>query len=182
MKKLVVLLMVLAMVLGCASAEAPEPKTIAFYADNVDSYYAAVSDVLKALAEADPEVDWTIDVKTGTGSAAEQLNAVQDFVTAGYDAICVIQNNAQTSSECIQMATDAGIPYFGMSHSFADVENAGDAAAWIGFDFVLEGYYAGQDAFEWGAKKIVNVEGVARPGLGCGAVAGLYPGLCRRRC
>lgn len=168
MKKLAVLLMALVMVFGCVGANAePEPKSIGFYADNVDSYYAAETDVLKALAEADPEIDWTIDVVTGTGSAAEQLNAVQNFITAGYDAICVIQNNAQTSSECIQMAVDADIPYFGMTHSFAGVENDTDAACWVGFDFVAEGYYAGVDACERGAKKIVNVEGV----LGQGSAA-----------
>ena len=168
MKKLSVLLMVVIMLFAFTGAHAaPEPKTIGFYADNVDSYYAAITDVLKALAEKDPDVDWTIDVITGTGSAAEQLNAVQNFVTTGYDAICVIQNNAQTNSECIQMAVDAGIPYFGMTHSFASVANAKDAVGWIGFNFVNEGYYAGVDAAEKGAKKIVNVEGV----LGQGSAA-----------
>lgn len=168
MKKLLVLCLALAMALACIGVSAaPEPKTIGFYADNVDSYYAAETDLLKALAERDPEVDWTIDVVTGTGSAAEQLNAVQNFITAGYDAICVIQNNVETTSECIQMAVDAGIPYFGMTHSFATAANAKDAACWIGFNFVDEGYYAGVDACEQGAKKIVNVEGV----LGQGSAA-----------
>lgn len=168
MKKLAVLLLALVMVLGAFSALAePEKKVIGFYADNVDSYYAAESDILKKLADRDPEVNWEIDVVTGTGSAAEQLNAVQNFVTAGYDAICVIQNNVQTTSECIALCADAGIPYFGMSHNFVAAPNAKDAAGFIGFNFVDEGYLAGVDACEWGATKVVNVEGV----LGQGSAA-----------
>ena len=71
MKKLAVLLLALVMVLSAFSALAePEKKVIGFYADNVDSYYAAESDILKKLADRDPEVNWEIDVVTGTGSAA----------------------------------------------------------------------------------------------------------------
>ena len=164
MKKLAVLLMALVMVFAAVGAQAADQKHIGFYADNVDSYYAAETDVLKALAAADPDIDWVIDVVTGTGSAAEQLNAVQNFITAQYDAICVIQNNVETTSECIQMCVDAGIPYFGMTHSFASAANATDAECFIGFNFVDEGYLAGVDACEWGAKKIVNVEGVLGQG------------------
>ena len=84
MKKLTALLIALVMLSGMAGALA-ETLHIGFYADNVDSYYAAITDVLKALAEADVDVDWVIDVTTGTGSAAEQLNAVQNFITSGSD-------------------------------------------------------------------------------------------------
>ena len=166
MKKLAVLILALALAL-CSVGALAETKTIGFYADNVDSYYAAETDVLKALAEADPDVDWDIQVVTGTGSAAEQIAAVQNFVEAGKDAICVIQNNVETTSECIQMAVDAGIPYFGMTHSFATAANAKDATAFIGFNFIDEGVYAGEDAVAAGAKKIVNMEGV----LGQGSAA-----------
>ncbi len=163
MKKLTALLIALVMLSGMAGALA-ETLHIGFYADNVDSYYAAITDVLKALAEADVDVDWVIDVTTGTGSAAEQLNAVQNFITSGYDAIAVIQNNVETTSECIQMAKDANVPYFGMTHSFASASNVADAAAFVGYNFVTEGYYAGKDAYEWGAKKVVNIEGVLGQG------------------
>ena len=141
MRKLFALLLALVMVVGVASfaAAEPEKKTIGFYADNVDSYYVAISDVLKALAKADPEVNWEINVVTGTGSAAEQLNAVQNFIQSGYDAIAVIQNNVETTSECIALCKDAGIPYIGMTHSFASAANATDALAFIGYDFVQEG-------------------------------------------
>jgi len=166
MKKLIALSLALMMVLGLVSiaGASPEKKTVGFYADNVDSYYVAISDVLKALAEADPEVDWEINVVTGTGSAAEQLNAVQNFIQTGYDAIAVIQNNVETTSECIQLCEDAGVPYIGLTHSFASAPNATDALAFIGYDFVQEGLYAGEDAYKWGAKKVVNIEGVLGQG------------------
>ena len=164
MRKLTALLVALIMVLGMAAAVA-ETKVIGVYADNVDSYYKAITDVFIALAKADPETaDWEVQVVTGTGSAAEQLNAVQNFVTSGYDAIAVIQNNVETTSECIEMTKEAGIPYIGLTHSFGSAPNALDALAFIGYDFVQEGLYAGEDAYAKGAKKVVNVEGVLGQG------------------
>ncbi len=132
---------------------------IGMYADGADSYYQAIHDVLQACADEDPTCDWTVNYKVGQNTAAEQLQAVEDFITAKYDAIVVIQNNVNTTSECIAKCVDAGVPYFGATHSFVSAPNAKDAAGSVGFNFVDEGYYCGDFAFKAGASKLIMIEG-----------------------
>jgi ABC-type sugar transport system substrate-binding protein len=146
--------------------EAAEVQTlkIGYYADAADSYYQVEVDTLIACAEADPECDWDVTYKVGQSTAAEQLQAVEDFIIAGYDAIVVIQNNADTTSECIVKAVDAGIPYFGASHSFASVSNREDAAGSCCYDFIEAGVYAGEDALARGVEKVIMIEGVLGQG------------------
>jgi len=194
MKKIAVLLlsliMVLGIVVGCQPSEpkptdpvvaptesAPvvdptegppavevEKKSIGFYMDAADDYYKVAGNTLIALADLDPEVDWEVNIVVGQSTAAEQLNAVDDFIISGYDAIIVIQNNANTTSECIAKAKDAGIPYFGAAHDFSSVDNATDAAGSVGYNFVQSGIYAGEDALARGIKKVIMIEGVLGQG------------------
>ncbi|MDR1496618.1 MAG: substrate-binding domain-containing protein [Clostridiales Family XIII bacterium] len=141
-----------------------QTKTIGFYADAADSYYTLMNDALVALAEQDPETDWTVDYKAGQSTAEEQLKAVEDFITSGYDAIIVIQNNPDTTSECIEKAKAAGIPYFGAAHYFGQVANAGDSAGSTNYDFKACGVAAGEDAIAAGVEKLVMIEGVLGQG------------------
>ncbi|MDR3225344.1 MAG: sugar ABC transporter substrate-binding protein [Clostridiales Family XIII bacterium] len=150
-----------------SSAEAPaevEKKTIGFYADAADSYYQLMNDALTALAQQDPETDWSIEYKVGQSTADEQLKAVEDFITAGYDAIIVIQNNPNTTSECIEKCKTANIPYFGAAHYFGGVANAGDSAGSTNFDFKACGVAAGENALAKGVKNVVMIEGVLGQG------------------
>ena len=147
-----------------APAAGSDAKNIGFYADAADSYYSLMNDALTALAAQDPECDWTINYKAGQSTADEQLNAVNDFITAGYDAIIVIQNNPNTTSECIARCKDAGIPYFGAAHFFGDAPNAGDSTGSVNYDFVQGGRLAGQDALARGVTKLVMIEGVLGQG------------------
>ena len=127
-----------------SAPESAEPEIltldIGMYADGADSYYQVLHDTLQACADADPTCDWTVNYKVGQNTAAEQLQAVEDFITAGYDAIVVIQNSVDTTSECIAKCVDAGIPYFGATHSFVAAPNASDAAGSVCYNFVEEGY------------------------------------------
>jgi len=145
-------------------AAAVETKTIGFYADAADSYYQLLNDSLVGVSAMDPEVDFIVDFKVGQSTADEQLRAVEDFITAGYDAIAVIQNNPNTTSECIDKCVAAGIPYFGMTHDFSSVPNAHEAAASIVYDFEQGGIYAGEDALSRGVTKLVMIEGVLGQG------------------
>ena len=148
---------------AAASSAAPAAKTttlkIGMYADGADSYYQAIKDTLVACAAEDTTTKWTVDYKVGQNTAAEQLTAVQDFITAKYDAMVVIQNSVDTTSECIKLAKAAGIPYFGAAQPFASAPNATDAAGSCSFDFLQEGKYAGAAAVAAGAKKVVMIEG-----------------------
>jgi len=145
---------------------APAPAgapTIGLYADAADSYYQLLNDALVGVAEI-IGFDCKVDFKVGQSTADEQLRAVEDFITAGYDAICVIQNNPNTTSECIEKAVQAGIPYFGMTHDFSSVPNSNDAAGAICYDFFDGGYLAGVDACARGVAKVVMIEGVLGQG------------------
>ena len=146
------------------AATAGEKKMIGFYADAADSYYSLMNDALVALADQDPEVDWDVTYKAGQSTAEEQLKAVEDFITAGYDAIIVIQNNPNTTSECIAKCKDAGIPYFGAAHYFGDVDNASDSTGSVNYDFKQGGVLAGEDAVARGVTKLVMIEGVLGQG------------------
>lgn len=141
--------------------EAAEVQTldIGFYADGADSYYQVMVDTMKAAAEEDPETEWNIDYKVGQNTAAEQLQAVEDFITAGYDAIVVIQNSVDTTSESITKTKDAGIPYFGAAHNFVTAPNSSDAAGSVCFNFITAGKYAGEDALARGVEKVIMIEG-----------------------
>jgi ABC-type sugar transport system substrate-binding protein len=141
-----------------------QTKTIGVYADAADSYYSLMNDALTALADQDPECDWTIEYKVGQSTAEEQLKAVEDFITAGYDAIVVVQNNPNTTSECIEKCKAAGIPYFGAVHYFGGVANAGDSAGSTNFDFVQCGVVAGEDALANDVKNVIIIEGVLGQG------------------
>ena len=137
---------------------------IGFYADAADTYYQVMVDTFQACADADPECDWTVNFKVGQSTAAEQLQAVEDFITTKYDAVVIIQNNPDTTSECIAKAKDAGIPYFGAAHSFVQVPNSKDAAGSCCFNFITAGKYSGEEAVARGAKKIIMIEGVLGQG------------------
>jgi ABC-type sugar transport system substrate-binding protein len=141
-----------------------QQKKIGFYADAADSYYQLMNDALVALAAQDPETEWEVEYKVGQSSADEQLKAVEDFITAGYDAIIVIQNNAETTSECIEKCKAANIPYFGAAHYFGQVANAGDSAGSSNFDFVACGVAAGEDALKNNVKNVIMIEGVLGQG------------------
>ena len=149
--------------------ETPAPadvisKTVGLYADAADSYYQLLNDALVGVNAMYDDVDIKVDFKVGQSTADEQLRAVEDFITAGYDALCVIQNNPNTTSECIEKAVAANIPYFGMTHDFASAPNARDAAGAICYDFFEGGYLAGEDAAARGIAKVIMIEGVLGQG------------------
>jgi len=150
---------------------------IGFYADAADSYYQIVKDAMQGCADLDPQCDWTIDYQVGQSTATEQITAVENFITSGYDVIVVIQNSADATSECIAKCKDAGIPYFGAAHDFSQVANASDAAGSCCYDFVQAGVYTGEYLAEAGATKIVNIQGVLGQGSAAGQTRGLLQGL-----
>ena len=152
-----------------ASTEASEPaasgeaKTIGYYKDAADDYYKAGYEVFLECLKADPETaDWEVIDKVGQGTAQEQLAAVEDFITAGVDAIVVVQNSPEITAECITKANEAGIPYFALTHA-PSVPAGGELAGFVGYDFVETGVMAGEDALTYnngeGVKKLVMVEG-----------------------
>ena len=92
-------------------------KTIGYYMDAADDYYKCAYEVFMDEVAANEETaDWKVQDIVGQGTSQEQLSAVEDFITAGVDAIIVVQNSPEITSECITKANEAGIPYFAMTH------------------------------------------------------------------
>jgi ABC-type sugar transport system substrate-binding protein len=146
------------------AADSGGKKTIGVYADANGVYYDQLVNVLKGCAAQDPECDWEVDYKLGQGTAEDQISAVENFITAGYDAMVVIQNNPNTTGECLDKANAAGIPYFGACHYFGQLENAGLSAGSTNYDFIEAGRMAGEDALAKGVSKVVMIEGVLGQG------------------
>jgi ABC-type sugar transport system substrate-binding protein len=132
---------------------------------------------MQGCADLDPDCEWTIDYQVGQSTATEQITAVENFITAGYDAIVVIQNSVDATSECIAKCKDAGIPYFGAGHNFVTAPNCHDAAGSCCYDFVQAGKYSGEDAAARGVTKIVNIQGVLGQGSAAAQTQGLLEGL-----
>ena len=148
---------------GGSAASGIGGKTIGYYKDAADDYYKAGYAVFEKLVEENPETaDWEIIDKVGQGTSSEQLAAVEDFITAGVDAIVVVQNSPEITAECITKANEAGIPYFALTHA-PSVPAGGEIGGFIGYDFQASGVLAGEDALKYnggkGVKKLVMVEG-----------------------
>jgi ABC-type sugar transport system substrate-binding protein len=146
------------------AASDAETKTIGVYADANGVYYDQLTNVFTACGAQDPDCNWEVDYKLGQGTAEDQVSAVENFITAGYDAMIIIQNNPDTTSECLEKANAAGITYFGACHYFGQLNNANLSAGSTNFDFIEAGKMAGEDALAHGVTKLIMVEGVLGQG------------------
>jgi ABC-type sugar transport system substrate-binding protein len=145
-------------------------KVIGYYMDASDDYYKAGFQVFKALAT---KAGWKVLDVVGQGTAPEQLAAVENFITQKVDALVVVQNSPQTTSECLKLALAAGIPEFHLTHN---PPNEPGLAGFAGFDWVYDGELAGASAVKHNAKKIVMIEGKLGQGTASGQTQGFLQG------
>ncbi len=168
MKRIAVLAMVL--VAFASFGFAQKQKVIGYYMDAADDYYKAGFQVFKALAT---KAGWKVLDVVGQGTAPEQLAAVENFVTQKVDALVVVQNSPQTTSECLKLAAAAGIPEFHLTHNPPNEPGLGGFA---GFDWVYDGELAGQSAIKHSVKKLVMIEGKLGQGTAAGQTMGFLQG------
>ncbi|TFG58904.1 MAG: sugar ABC transporter substrate-binding protein, partial [Spirochaetales bacterium] len=175
MKKITMLLLLLvfsgALIFAGGEKEAggtgaAKAKVIGYYMDAADDYYKAGFQVFKALAT---EQGWKVLDVVGQGTAPEQLAAVENFITQRVDALVVVQNSPQTTSECIKKAKAANIAYFALTHN---PPNEPGLTGFSGFDWVLDGKLAGQSAVKHGAKRLIIIEGKLGQGTAAGQTQG----------
>jgi ABC-type sugar transport system substrate-binding protein len=152
------------------AADAGKAKVIGYYMDASDDYYKAAFLVFKSLATA---AGWQVLDVVGQGTAPEQVAAVENFITQKVDAIVVVQNSPQTTSECLKKAHEAGIPEFHISHL---PPNEPGLAGFSGYDFIEDGELAGQSAVKHGVKKLVMIEGKLGQGSAAGQTQGFLQG------
>jgi ABC-type sugar transport system substrate-binding protein len=147
---------------------AAKAKVIGYYMDAADDYYKAGFQVFEALGK---EKGWEIISVVGQGTAPEQLSAVQNFITQKVDAIVVVQNSPQTTSECLKLALAANIPYFGLTQTSP---NEPGLVAFSSFDWVADGKLAGVSAIAHNVKKVIVIEGKLGQGAAGGQTNGFF--------
>lgn len=152
------------------AADAGRGKVIGYYMDAADDYYKAAFQVFKTLAT---QAGWQVVDVVGQGTAPEQVAAVENFITQKVDAIVVIQNSPQITSECLKKAQAAGIPEFHESHKPPFEPGL---AGFTCYDFVADGELAGQSAVKHGVKKLVMIEGKLGQGSAAGQTQGFLQG------
>ncbi len=201
MKKILIVLVCLAMLVGMAAcqpaapaaSEAPaapaateapaepdapstEPDAPAAEAKVIGYYKDAADDFYKAGYEVFKTLaeakGWQVIDVVGGGTAPEQIAAIENFITMQVDAIVCVQNSPQTTSECLAKCNDAGIPYFALTHN---PPNDPGLAGFAGFDWVQIGRYAGESAMKNNVKKLIMIEGK----LGQGTASGQSEGFIK---
>lgn len=140
-----------------AAGDSVGHKVIGYYKDAADDFYKQETEALMLLAE-DAGYDWEFIDVVGQGTAPEQVAAVENFITNKVDAIVVIPNSPSATTECIEKANSANVPYFAVTHSFT-LPSGMDLAGFVGYDYVETGIYAGEDALARGVKKLIMIEG-----------------------
>jgi ABC-type sugar transport system substrate-binding protein len=159
-------LLIVCLMLAATMTFAAGKKVIGYYMDAADDYYKAGFQVFKALAT---QAGWDVLDVVGQGTAPEQLAAVENFITQKVDALVVVQNSPETTSECLKEAYAAGIPEFHLTHN---PPNEPGLAGFAGFDWVYDGHLAGKSAIKHGAKRIIMIEGKLGQGTAAGQTQG----------
>ena len=152
------------------AAAGDKAKVIGYYMDNSDDYYKAGFQVFKALAN---NAGWQVLDVVGQGTAPEQISAVEDFITQKVDALVVVQNSPETTSECLKRAQAAGIPEFHLTHN---PPNEPGLAGFAGFDWVYDGELAAHSAIKHNAKRVIMIEGKLGQGTAAGQTQGFLQG------
>ena len=151
---------------GPASAAEGKAKVIGYYMDASDDFYKAGFEVFKTLAQRE---GWTVLDVVGQGTAPEQISAVENFITQGVDALLVVQNSPETTSQTLKLAKAANIPEFHLTHN---PPNEPGLAGFAGYDWVSIGELAGKSAMQHGVKRVIMIEGKLGQGTAAGQTQG----------
>ena len=177
MKKLLVILLVSAMLLGIGAAAAEVKavdnvtgKTVYFINAGPDDYYAQFGDAFKAIGEA---VGLTVRELNSDYNPEQELANVQDAISAGADAIAVITAGAAGSAESIAAANAANVPIFFIAGR-PELKEGTELTGHVTDNFVMMGYMIGK----WVAENHPDAQCVNIPGfLGQGPAEGEIVGF-----
>ncbi len=174
MKRLVTVLMVLAMLFGivtaATAADAVKGKTIGFVNAGPDDYYAQFGKTLVAIAKS---YGMNVVEVNSNYKPEKELANVQDLIAKGVDAIAVITAGAAGSAKSVEAANHAKVPIFFIAGK-PDVPAGGAFQGHVTDNFVIMGYKIGQ----WVAKNYPKAICAEIPGfLGQGPAEGEIVGF-----
>ena len=119
MKKLVVLVLVLAMVLSMctAFAETAEKKTVAYAIPGLlGAIWSAAADGFTSQAE---EYGWEAIIIDPNDNLENQITMVQNQITKGIDALAITSIDGEAVGSLMNECADAGIPVFAIDRTVA---------------------------------------------------------------
>jgi ABC-type sugar transport system substrate-binding protein len=172
MKKILVVLMVLALAVGilasCSpaetsvsqSGEAPAKPIKIFFTNAwlTAPYCAPMTEEVTAYAAAN-NID--IQIADGEGDSQKQLDQIKNAVTSGVDGVIYFPADAASTIPVVKYLDESGVPFVVLNSqvdpSVQDLEDA-----YVGMDYEYSGSIGGQivaDYFEGRSGRIVVIEG-----------------------
>jgi len=109
---ILLMLMLLSLVVGCAEkgGENEETYTIGFTVNDFnDLWVTYILDAVRAWDEEHPEVE--VVLGNSESDVSKQMAIVEDWITQGFDAICVKPVELEATIAMAEKCNEAGIPY-----------------------------------------------------------------------
>ena len=123
-------------------AAADQDITIGVVVNSLEHVY--FNRIKAAMEETCAAKGITLKLIDGAGDSAIQMSAVQDFIADGVDAIAVAFCNTDGSSTMVELANDAGIPFF----TFDVQADGGEVVSCVHTDNYAGGQMAAQYCLE----------------------------------
>ena len=142
MKKVLVLVLALAMVLGCMAAVAEGDKIGYTCMDGTNPFFVALEGAIREVVEANGDELISLDPQN---SNEKQLALIEDMISQGIVAMFVNPVDKDGITPGLDALKDAGIPMFGFDTEVAEMDYL---VTYAGSDNYNAGYVCGLDLVE----------------------------------
>ena len=142
MKKVLVLVLALAMVLGCMAAVAEGDKIGYTCMDGTNPFFVALEGAIREVVEANGDELISLDPQN---SNEKQLNLIEDMISQGIVAMFVNPVDKDGITPGLDALKNAGIPMFGFDTEVAEMDYL---VTYAGSDNYNAGYVCGVDLVE----------------------------------
>jgi len=139
MKKVLVLVLALAMALGCVAAVAEGDKIGYTCMDGTNPFFVALEGSIREVVEANGDELISLDPQN---SNEKQLNLIEDLISQGIKAIFVNPVDRDGITPALDALAEAGIPMFGFDTEVTDMDKL---VTYAGSDNYNAGKVCGED-------------------------------------
>ena len=139
MKKILALVLALAMVLGCTAALAEGKKLGYTCMDGTNPFFVALEGAIREIVEANGDELISLDPQN---SNEKQIAQIEDLISQGIDALFVNPADKDGIIAALDKVKEAGIPMFGFDTEVADMSYL---VTYAGSDNYNAGYVCGED-------------------------------------